>query len=210
MSFGLSELPESGKRTYPSLVLSGSQRNHQVPGRPHQGGPDSLGLFVPVDDAAPIEPREFAQLHDYQSAVGGWIEPVDIPSLGVSIYINEVGLIRQLPLNPRATFLWWFHVPAARQKALLVGDAVIVGIPNRRGDSTDVPETVLDLTSSGRRRRVEYLTESDARWRQGDVGHDDVREAIVWGMVLLERSPKVKNVRLAPFTATATNAISSD
>lgn len=168
------------------------------------------GLFVPIGDIAPIEPREFNGLDDYQSAVGGWIEPVDSPSLGVTIYVNEEGLIRQLPLNARATFLWWFHVPAARQKAILVGDAVIVGLPDSRGDSTDVPEAVLNLTASGRRWRIEYLTDSDARWRQGDVGHDDVWEAMVWGMMLLERSPEVKNVRLDPFTAPDTNAISSD
>lgn len=143
-------------------------------------------------------------------AVGGWIESVDVPALGATIYVNEEGLIRQLPLNPRATFLWWFHVPAARQKAMLVGDAVVVGMPDRRGDSTDVPEVVLDLTAPGRRWRIKYLTESDSRWRQSDVGHDDVWEAMVWGMVLLERATDVKNVRLAPFTPPDANAISSD
>ncbi|VXB66961.1 DUF3846 domain-containing protein [Frigoribacterium sp. 9N] len=168
------------------------------------------GLWVPVDDNAPIEQRELAGLDDYQDVVGGWIEPVDVPSLGVTIYVNEEGLIRQLPLNPRATFLWWFHVPQARQKAMLVGDALLVGMPDRRGESTDVPDAVIALCASRRKRRIEYLTESDARWRQGDVGHDDVWEAMVWGMVLLERAADVKNVRLAPFEAPTVDPPSTD
>lgn len=168
------------------------------------------GLLVPLDETASIETREFAGLDDYQAAVGGWIEPVDVPSLGVTIYVNEEGLIRQLPLNTRATFLWWFHVPAARQKAMLVGDAVLVGMPDHKGDSTDVPNAVIGLTAAGRPWRIEYLTETDARWRQGDVGHDDVWEAMVWGMVLLERAADVKNIRLAPFEESASGAISTD
>ncbi|WP_424447926.1 hypothetical protein [Microbacterium arborescens] len=89
---------------------------------------------------------------------------------------------------------------------MLVGDAVLVGMPDRLGESTDVPDAVLELTSFGQRWRIEYLTESDARWRQGDVGHGDVWEAMVWGMVLLERAVDVKNDRLAPFDPTATRA----
>lgn len=168
------------------------------------------GLFVPLDDTALIEPREFSELDHYQSAVGGWIESVDIPLLGVTIYVNEEGLARQLPLNPRATFLWWFHVPAARQRAMLVGDAVIVGMPDRRGDSTDVPEAVLELMAPGRRWRAEYLSRSDARWRHVDVGNDDVWAAMVRGMIHLERAPDVKDVRLAPLQAADTSAIPSD
>lgn len=122
------------------------------------------GLLVPVDPTAPIETRELIQLDDYRAAVGGRIEPVDVPPLGTTIYVNEEGLIRQMPLNPRATFLWWFYVPAARQKAMLVGDALLVGMPDQRGDSTDVPDEVCELAASGKRWRVEYLTESDSRW----------------------------------------------
>lgn len=135
-----------------------------------------------------------------------------MPPLGTTIDVNEEGLIRQIPLNPRATFLWWFYVPAARQKAVLVGDALLVGMPDQRGDSTAVPDEVLELAASSMRWRVEYLTESDARWRQGDVGHDDVWETMVWGMALVERSADVKNVRLARFDEPAehTNIISPD
>ncbi|MFV0535386.1 MAG: DUF3846 domain-containing protein, partial [Cumulibacter sp.] len=164
------------------------------------------GLFVSVDPTAPVESRELGRLEDYQEAVGGWIEPVDIPSLGTTIYVNEEGLIRQLPFNPRATFLWWFHVPSARAVSALFGPALLVGMPDARGDSADVPEPVVKLSAPNQLWRIEYLTESDARWRQGDVGHRDAFEAMVWGMALMERSPEVMNIRLAPLESLPSSA----
>lgn len=89
------------------------------------------GIVVPAEGDLPLEQRDFARLEDYQAAVDGWIETVDLPSIGVTIFINEEGLIRQLPFNSRASFPWWYHVPEARQKAMLVGDALLVGMPDR-------------------------------------------------------------------------------
>ena len=60
-------------------------------------------------------------------------------------------LLRSLPFNSRASFLWWCYVPGARE-SLLVGDAVIVGWPDADGESTDVPEAVLRLLTES----VEY------------------------------------------------------
>ncbi len=94
------------------------------------------GLVIPAQASAPIETRDFGHLRDYQAAVGGLIEPVNIPALGITVYVNEQGLLRQLPLNTRVTFLWWYHVPATRQYAMLVGDAVVVGLADESGDDT--------------------------------------------------------------------------
>lgn len=42
------------------------------------------GIYIPADDSAPLEVRDFAGLVDYQAAVEGWIEPVDIDELSVT------------------------------------------------------------------------------------------------------------------------------
>src|SRR4051812_11373706 len=98
------------------------------------------GIRVPARITHPITVAEFAGLDDYQAGVGGMIEAVDIPRLGITIYVNEEGLLRQMEFNPRATYLWWYHVVESRQKAMLVGDAVIVGCTDADGASTDIPE----------------------------------------------------------------------
>ena len=103
------------------------------------------GLWLPSGADSPIEEHDFTALANYQTAVGGWIEAVDIPALSITLFVNEEGLLRHLPLNSRATFLWWFHVPTVRQSAMLVGDAVVVGLPNPEGDSTDAPNGAVAL-----------------------------------------------------------------
>lgn len=103
------------------------------------------GIYVPSDVNARLAARELNNLKDYQQAVDGWIEAVDVPDLGVTIYVNEEGLLRHFDFNSRATFRWWHYVPAARQQAMLVGNAVIVGMPDKNGESTDVPEAAFRL-----------------------------------------------------------------
>ena len=48
--------------------------------------------------------RDFADASDYTRCVDGYIETVDVPDLGVTIYVNEIGLPRRLPFNSRARF----------------------------------------------------------------------------------------------------------
>lgn len=154
------------------------------------------GLVIPADGEKALERRDFAALEDYQAAVGGWIEAVDIPALGVTIYVNEGGLLRQLPFNSRASFLWWYHVPEARQKAMLVGDAVLVGLPDRNGDSTDLPPDVIDTLMHAGRWRVEVRAADDSKWYRNQVTYEDYFEALVWAMVTLERWTMAQDVRV--------------
>lgn len=166
------------------------------------------GIYVPVDSGEDLEVRDFSGLEDYQAAVEGWIEPVDVPDLGITIYVNEEGLLRHMPFNSRASFLWWYHVSAARQ-AMLVGNAVIVGMPDRNGDTTDVPAETVNLltadgpfavlikvgsdpawyTDSGNKVSsiVMPLSVGEPNWFVGSARYEDYFSAAVWAMVLLER-----------------------
>ncbi len=65
------------------------------------------GILIPADRTAPLEQGTFNRLEDYQAAVGGPIEAVDLPEIGVTIYANEIGVIQQLPVNSRATLSIW-------------------------------------------------------------------------------------------------------
>lgn len=98
-----------------------------------------IGIFVPSNSEAELEFREFNALSDYQLAVGGFIEPVDIAALGITVYLNGEGLLRQLPWNSRVTLLWRSHSPEAQRGSTLVGDAVIVGAPDASGAATEIP-----------------------------------------------------------------------
>ncbi|MFT4259502.1 DUF3846 domain-containing protein [Microbacterium sp.] len=155
-------------------------------------------LRIPVDESEPITELEVFQLEDYQAAVGGWIEPVDIPQLGVTIYVHEEGLVMGLPLNARAMFLWWLFVPEARQKAMLVGPALVVGLPDRNGDSTDVPAPVADMFTQAGIWRVHAHVPGIEQWYESQETHDDYFEALIYAMTLLERWEEVDDVRVVP------------
>lgn len=174
------------------------------------------GIHVPIDESEPLELREFATFDDYQAAVDGWIEAVDVPSPGVTIYVNEEGVLRHLPFNSRASFLWWFHVPGAHQ-AMLVGNAVIVGLPDENGDSTDMPREVVDLLTVAREYAVAIqmggtsdpggldsklssillpLTHGDPSWCISVTRHEDYFSAAAWAVVFRERWTDAVNVRV--------------
>lgn len=158
-------------------------------------------LRIPTEAEDSITELEVHTLEDYQAAVGGWIEPVDIPELGVTIYVHEEGLVLGLPFNSRAAFLWWYFVPEARQKAMLVGPALVVGLPDRNGDSTDIPARVAEMLGRPGIWRVEVRVAGDPKWCRNQATYDDYFEALVWAMVTLDRWTAAEDVRVVPVTA---------
>ena len=68
---------------------------------------------------------------------------MDIEQLQLSVYVNEEGLLRDLPFNERITSLWWAFVPEVRFRAWLVGDVVIFGHPDLDGNTLDIPDPML-------------------------------------------------------------------
>lgn len=60
------------------------------------------GIYVPANSTIPPEEREITTLRDDQLVVDGLIEAVDIPHLGVTIYVEEGGPLMQLGFNHRA------------------------------------------------------------------------------------------------------------
>ncbi|NEM90901.1 DUF3846 domain-containing protein [Galbitalea soli] len=106
------------------------------------------GIFVPSKGEPQL--REFRGLSDYQRAVGGLIEAVEVAALGITVYVNEEGLLRQLPSNILVTLLCLKWSPELGPRSELVGNAVIVGSPDASGAATDVPASVPSLLAAMR------------------------------------------------------------
>lgn len=152
------------------------------------------GLFIPAEASAHLEIRDYRRLEDYQSAVGGWIEAVDVHPLGVTMLVNENGIAERLPFNGRATFLWWFHSSRAREHAALVGDVAVVGLPDNDGEPTDVPSTTMDLLTSSVPHVVTMRI--DGEWCANRTVNRDYWEAIHWAMIKLSREPELEDVNV--------------
>lgn len=177
------------------------------------------GICLPADDREELVVRDFANVEGYIRCVDGFIDAVDVPNLGVTIYVNEEGLLRRLPFNSRASFLWWYEVPAARE-SLLVGDAVIVGWPGADGESTDVPESLLRLLTEpvehgivvrldrGPARDVDPrsrlaqivlpLTAGDPSLLMSSARFANYFDALAWAVVLQERWPEAERIEVVP------------
>lgn len=148
------------------------------------------GVHVPARITHPVAVREFNDLADYQAGVGGMIEAVDLRLIDVTMYVNEEGLMRGLEFNPRATMLWWYWVPAARQKAMLAGDVVLVGWQDGEGNSTDLPEQMLAIFTRSEAFRIEVQWRPGDAWEPLDVPMPcrDYFDALTWTLILVEKA----------------------
>lgn len=146
------------------------------------------GVLIPAADRRDFTAYDAVGLEDYQRAVGGRIEAVDLPAFRSTLFVNEEGLLRGLPFNRRATFLWWFHVPRARNHARLVGDALLVGLRDETGEMTDLPAVALRALLSDELWHLELRDAPGEVWIRDPSGGQSYIEAVVWSVLVSEVS----------------------
>ena len=154
------------------------------------------GIYLPADESAPLEVRDFADFTDYQTVVGGIFDSVDLPDLTATVYVNDEGLVIGLPMNPRATYLWWLCVPAARDREFLVGNAVIIGMPDEEGNDTNIPDDLLHALTFDGQFRVEVTLLGDPKWYTNVALYPTYWDAVVWAAMLRERWVEVEQIRV--------------
>jgi hypothetical protein len=144
------------------------------------------GITVPHETALPLFSAEFANLADYQHTVGGYIEIVRIHGYPLLIVADEEGKVRGLPINKRATCLWWLLNPNGLGGDVLVGDVVIVGA-EQKGELTDAPRNLVALLLETVRYRVEVrVSEKFDSWTEIGDAVDDFFEAALHALSLME------------------------
>lgn len=92
--------------------------------------------------------EELAQdLRTLQTILGGYIEAV--PGLfdrqgraQAMLWCNEEGKLKDLPINHRATALWWALDAAARGMDQLRGTVIVTGGADGNGDMLPLPEVI--------------------------------------------------------------------
>lgn len=98
-------------------------------------------LAIPVDRTEAPEVRTInADLDGLREQVGGgWIEAVS--GSGFTLYCDEEGKLKGLPVNDRATRLIMALWPNFRD--VIVGPAFLTGTADGRGNDTDVVPSVV-------------------------------------------------------------------
>lgn len=156
------------------------------------------GILIPANEEAPLEFRLFGQLIDYQEAVGGWIEAIDIETPPATFYVNEEGKIRNLPQNRRATLMLWATHRATHGREVLVGNAVLIGLPDDiEGDTQDVPDELVTLLLKTEVYKYEVETAEEAgKWYGNQARFDNYFEACNAALGLYERWTLATSVRV--------------
>jgi hypothetical protein len=80
-------------------------------------------------------------LEDLQKAVGGDIEAAYVDGGGFTALCNEEGKLQGLPYNRMATKL----CGTTKVGDILVGDVVLIGNPDKKGESTPLPDDIIAM-----------------------------------------------------------------
>lgn len=155
------------------------------------------GVVVPHDDNLPLELREFGGLADYQQAVGGSVEAVDLDSPATTLFVNDEGKIHGMPVNRRATLLAWLTNRYLRRSDVICGSAVLVGPPDEFGCSQRVPADFLALLLETKAYAAEVQTvDNPNTWSRNLITFDDFWQAAAYALSLAERWLAVTQIRV--------------
>ena len=155
------------------------------------------GIVIPHETRLEIFTNEFSDLASYQAAVGGYIEPVYLEQVHLTIFANEEGKVQQLPINRRATYLWWLHSPSVRGHDILVGDVALIGSRGGAGSTTSLPADFIELLLKTASYKIEVRTADEPKsWYSNQREFDNYFEATIYALNLLERWSQVRDIRV--------------
>lgn len=157
------------------------------------------GIVIPVDEEAPIFRKELNDFTDYQAAIGGYFQVIDLSNPEASLYVDEEGKVKHLEMNRRATLLMWLHNPAFRGRDVVCGQALLIGPADDEGETQGVPQALDDLLFDTLSYRVEVQTVDSAdAWNGNQARYNNWVDAYNAGLRLADRWLAVENVRIVP------------
>jgi hypothetical protein len=137
-------------------------------------------VVIPADDDQPLDQRQVRPfgLADYHELVDGDIEGVHLEQPPARMYVNEVGKVRGLPMNRRATLLLWMHNKAFRYSdEILVGNTFLIGPGDDDGNDTAAPDEYIRTLFAAERFYFEVRLTGDGRWQRHARTFDNWTEA---------------------------------
>jgi hypothetical protein len=81
-------------------------------------------------------------LNKLQTAVGGWVQAIDLAS-DLSMWCNEEGKLTGLPHNPYAQYMW--DKVFGAHTDYLVGDIVLTGGTDSEGETIGLTQEQVDI-----------------------------------------------------------------
>jgi hypothetical protein len=159
-------------------------------------------IVVPVDTTEPLRLEEIdpTDLNAYRRLVGdASIEVVNLERPDASLYMDEEGKLKELPVNERLTAFAWVHQSALRHRQdPVVGPGFIVGPADREGVDQTVPEDLVNLLIGATRFRIQVQTEDDPKWYGNQRVYQHLLDAYIEAVQLAFRWTRAEEVRVVP------------
>ncbi len=156
-------------------------------------------IQIPVEEERPLYKVAIENLAGMQAAVGGYIEILDLGPLTASLVVNEEGKLEKLAINRRATLLFWMLFPSIRGRDVILGDVLIVGYPDKQGNTTDAPKEVFELLFDTRSYKAEFQTFDDKNKFNGNLMRfESYFDACNYAITKSQRWTAVERTRVVP------------
>jgi hypothetical protein len=157
------------------------------------------GVIIPADESQPPRLKMFQDFTEYQEAVGGPFQALDLEAVPASFFVNDEGKLMGLEQNRRATLVWWASVAGIIGHDVLVGDVVLVGLPDDDGDTQSLPGELQRIFTQRDRFRVEYVRQKSPEPRVTVEIMETWPEAYEYACIIQGRFPDIISTKVVPF-----------
>lgn len=138
-------------------------------------------LVIPRDGAGSVRVRELASIGEFQAIVDGFLEPIEITALGITVWVNEAAARQRRGMNSRATALWWYYCADTSGRRFIIGDVVLTGA----GESfVDVPEHFIHGLLAPHDFVIQVSPHGDEEWFDTQGRFNSLFEAATWCMIV--------------------------
>lgn len=158
------------------------------------------GVLIPADEETLIRRVDFEQgdITTMQGYVGGLFEAIDFEEPDGTMWCHEEARLIESPVNRRASLLLWVHSPAHRGKTAIQGDVLITGQPDDAGDTTDIPQELLEILFFHTKYKYEVKVVGDNDWYGNQRRFDHWSEAYNAVLALESGWQLVSDFRVLP------------
>ena len=119
-------------------------------------------IVIPHDETRPPRLQEMADIGAFHEAVDGWLEIIEVPGIGVTLYVNETAHRDFAPLNTRAMAMTWLYAVDPMRHPLLFGDVELSG----DGYAGDVPEELVRDVFEATMFFIDIRAHAGRLWRE--------------------------------------------
>ena len=141
-------------------------------------------IVIPHDPARSPRLRHLATASEFQTAVDGWLEPIEMPALGITVYVNEAARREHHPINCRAMALWWLYSADPMQYPIFLGDVVLTSTDDDE-EATAMLERIVGDIFEQREFVVQVQPDGRGPWYDSFARFTDVFDAATWCMLLV-------------------------